>query len=669
MNKKALRLHPVFNATEETVIFSKSNSVSCIIQAEKIQDSEIIVLNLFICKEVNTGELTPVYRIFCKKNDYLTQYMRGNKTRWLSGSIEKLFERDFLYTDYTYRVNSWRWWTRALIVDKESVCILSSFLSTDNNILKGLHEWQLKIIGRRLQEKKEKIKAEMDLIMQDIPDLPSDFEDWINTTCTYKNNILYYRYSKKEVKDGYCTVCKSSVEVKNTKHNTKGVCPNCGERVTFKSAKKQKRNYVRQYAYIIQKSNSGNGIWLRGFDVDNTFYPMEKPKRYRYEETIRWHFQSNSKVVIYEYGFYGNVYRWGVHQTRDKHVITEGALYEANINEVLNGSIYQYSALFEFATHQKGYQFFPHRYIWNYPEHKYTEYLVKLKLFGLAYDVLINGSDSSLNPNGKSVYEVLKCDQNLLPLILELNVNKDELSFLRIAYKEGIRFNAELFLKYRYAFGLNEELFDCLKYTTISKLTKYLTEQAKILHIHSFELARDYRDYFEWCIELKYDLNNNMVLYPRSFKQAHDETFKSYEQHKDKIKKKKLERMERKYIKSIYPRLVELFQKSSNELTVVIPKCKKDLVQEGQEQHHCVGSYAEKVLKGMTIIVFIRKKDELEKSLYTCEISNAFKLIQLRGKNNKKAPDNIQHFVEKIIEEAKNNAENAENIQYQADCA
>lgn len=63
--------------------------------------------------------------------------------------------------------------------------------------------------------------------------------------------------------------------------------------------------------------------------------------------------------------------------------------------------------------------------------------------------------------------------------------------------------------------------------------------------------------------------------------------------------------------------------------TLVLPTCCKDLIVEGNEMHHCVGSYGGKVAKRDMLIVFVRHKDTPNKCYITAE-------IKLEGSNRGK---------------------------------
>lgn len=80
---------------------------------------------------------------------------------------------------------------------------------------------------------------------------------------------------------------------------------------------------------------------------------------------------------------------------------------------------------------------------------------------------------------------------------------------------------------------------------------------------------------------------------------------------------------------------------------IVIPKHCEDLVNEGKNLHHCVGTYINSVIKGNTNIIFIRKKENLEESYFTVEISNENKIIQIHGMMNCDVKDKkLKQFIE-----------------------
>ena len=54
------------------------------------------------------------------------------------------------------------------------------------------------------------------------------------------------------------------------------------------------------------------------------------------------------------------------------------------------------------------------------------------------------------------------------------------------------------------------------------------------------------------------------------------------------------------------------------DFEIVLPTCPQDLITEGNQMHHCVGGYVERVARGETLIVFVRNKNNLNAPYITC---------------------------------------------------
>lgn len=73
--------------------------------------------------------------------------------------------------------------------------------------------------------------------------------------------------------------------------------------------------------------------------------------------------------------------------------------------------------------------------------------------------------------------------------------------------------------------------------------------------------------------------------------------------------------------------------------SVIIPETPMELSKEGSALVHCVGGYINRVLKGSTNILFIRKNEALGKSLFTVEMSNSGVIEQIHGYRNSNITD------------------------------
>lgn len=90
------------------------------------------------------------------------------------------------------------------------------------------------------------------------------------------------------------------------------------------------------------------------------------------------------------------------------------------------------------------------------------------------------------------------------------------------------------------------------------------------------------------------------------------------------------------------------------EFIVRLPRSADEIVEEGSKMHHCVGTYIKQVVSGRTIILFLRRKNNVDKEYVTIEMSNDGRLRQLKCKNNTVLSSaSTLKFVEKWIQAKK----------------
>lgn len=243
-------------------------------------------------------------------------------------------------------------------------------------------------------------------------------------------------------------------------------------------------------------------------------------------------------------------------------------------------------------------------------------------------------SDSS------KICEVLRYDYNKLKAKFRI----DEIG---IAYLENIR-SLEL-----YGIEVSEENADIiarldsnakkiLSLDKPKKIFKYLRNQARKT---SYSTARDYVDYIKECEKLGYNLKETAVLYPTDLGTAHRRT--------SGLVKIENSHVVEQSIKDKYERLHKACEWSNDEYAIVMPKSAEDIINEGAILNHCVGSYCERVANGKSIILFLRKIDDLDKPFYTLEIRpnmKKFDFVQCRGYRNSDPSKEIYDSVDGFLE-------------------
>lgn len=278
--------------------------------------------------------------------------------------------------------------------------------------------------------------------------------------------------------------------------------------------------------------------------------------------------------------------------------------------QFLKKSMHKYSG-FEFLPIEKQEHNYMFEYLLKYEKHPQIEMLAKL---GLSH-IVDNLTGIRWSKRGPSM----------------LGITKEEISYLK-------EMNL---LEYR---SIREE---CIKYKFSVKEAKVLLEFNKMKNDKLTFSARVIRylsdngiNVLDYCdhMRLKEELNlpdENKYLYPDNFQKAHENLSKQ-------LKIKESEELRLKMEK----RRNELEKLSINKNGYIIfPLLSPDeLYDEGKNMQHCVGSYTDRVAKGLCAIFSVRKSEDISKPLATIELRGK-KVIQVRAKKNRQPSDDIANFV------------------------
>lgn len=192
-----------------------------------------------------------------------------------------------------------------------------------------------------------------------------------------------------------------------------------------------------------------------------------------------------------------------------------------------------------------------------------------------------------------------KNDKYIKSIIIEL--------FGRVKYDTKLHFALEIYVKYMILFRKNFS-------SIISILRRYLME----------------------CDELNYPYKNKGDF----FKTAND---------MEQIYLIKKQERDEKQLKENYEPYISKIQYENENYIIVIPTKEKDFEEEGKNQHNCVYKFyypRMTTIGSNSLIVFIRKKNDISKSYITCEIdAKTGKIIQFLEKyNHKPTEENIIQF-------------------------
>ena len=233
-----------------------------------------------------------------------------------------------------------------------------------------------------------------------------------------------------------------------------------------------------------------------------------------------------------------------------------------------------------------------------------------------------------------------------------VNMGKLTFKFLR-THKNVFKNSDEGFEGYK----IRKQLEKSLGIKVLPEFTKYfknvedlecIPKGIKLMRFQNWVIknlvtAYEYRDYQNMLENLGIAFEGDFRILPKNFKQAHDDVVKAYNDMKDEQKRIEFANQLEK--------LLGLEQTIGN-YTFVLPKELQELKAEGKALSHCVGSYADRVARGETVILFVRQKEKVDNPLYTLEIKNG-KIVQLRGMKNIKAADDALEASKKLLSFAK----------------
>ena len=184
-----------------------------------------------------------------------------------------------------------------------------------------------------------------------------------------------------------------------------------------------------------------------------------------------------------------------------------------------------------------------------------------------------------------------------------------------------------------------------MRHTTPHKMLRYIRENTtRKWNDGDRQTVTDYHDYLQMAAILGYNMDDPYVLYPKNLKERHDQLVQEQEERKIELQGKKDDQKDGTLREMIKRRGWKAYEMETDDLLMRLPKRVREIRQEGQNQHHCVATYIDRMVSGETCILFIRKKEEPEESYYTVEVKGG-EVIQVRGKYNADPKEDVENFI------------------------
>ena len=143
-----------------------------------------------------------------------------------------------------------------------------------------------------------------------------------------------------------------------------------------------------------------------------------------------------------------------------------------------------------------------------------------------------------------------------------------------------------------------------------------------------FEEMRLFVDYINMCEQ------NNLACdkYPQNIRRIHDVVLINVSVFDD-VDETDFQNAVSKY------KLYEMDLKDG--YSFIVPESIHALIQEGNDLHHCIGSYANKIAKEQSIIMFMRKTSEKNIPFVTIEINSDCNIVEIKGIYNEEPEKDI----------------------------
>ena len=264
----------------------------CVVQAG------ILKAALFFPDYLRLDGNNPVYEVYLdKENRQFTTYDCLNQ-KWSEAKLDRL---------------DWKhWYAKSSWVSEEEAAVIQTYLDNDKRGASAILQFQRAVRDEQLVQRHRLETDPWDKDLEQVPELPKDWNRWVNKVAI-QQNYIYYHYKKGGAKTGYCTYCEKEVPIKgHPHHNQEGYCSCCRHPVVFKAYGRAGYMQTEKYfAYLIQRCK--DGFVVREFQADRTYGKESLPNSKLYCQEIR--------RTIYDRERKPRTYYWGLYEEEEQVIL------------------------------------------------------------------------------------------------------------------------------------------------------------------------------------------------------------------------------------------------------------------------------------------------------------------------------------------------------------
>lgn len=645
---KEIKSLPLPTVTKQITLLASQKSLDeskrahVVFTAQKIKS--LICLNVF-GKIDNQVKLT--YRFFFNKKECSLYNLR-------TGKVTHSYLRNALVNDFGY--------SHDYVISEKDMEKLSRWVNYPEckNCSSLISLIESRISYSRKLMNIEKKRKELALIMKPVrKTIPKSFEKTIEKTMNF-SRYLFFNKENKSVTCSHCGVVMSYDSLPKFKERDMGKCSNCKTKAKYISIKRKGHIHDKGMALLMQ-SYGYHKLVERYFHITYD-YSLSTSPSINYSEVMRSIIDFD-KHTVDEYEWYylksSSVKSWcppqrsifcpsGYHYEYDM-----GCMHKNGLAREIRKAGLENRFIGKEKVEQIAYNGADHIICYKHARFyemiailPFTERLVKCGLYNLVSAFYNNNysyyNRDAINQEATSLMGNLKLKNKLqLKECVKADVTLEQLKLIQIHNNStSIYRSVPEILSLGPKYKGRESVAFTLASSVLRKVDKYLTTITdKCYENGRYNLVTDYFDYISNCKILDYNMNSELVLFPKHFKKAHDDAATNAASRK----------LEKEYarIAELLPKMHELYDFENDKYLIMAPNSGKDITYEGQAMNHCVGTYVGKVASGSCVILFVRRKDKPNKPYVTVEVSNN-KVVQVRAFGNASPSDEVKEFMKEF---------------------
>ena len=567
----------------------------------------------FLPEHMRAGGKKAAYELYIdkEKGEFIT-YDRIRQ-KWLTAKVDMLPWPGYIYGSK----NKW--------ISPQGHDRIKKYLGGEHGGYQGLLEYQLKVRAEELKRRHKRETDPWDLEMAQTPKLPKDWKRWVDKV-GIRENYIFYQYSKKGAKTGYCTFCEKEVAVSKPRHNKTGRCMRCRHKITYKSIGRA-GTVVTEDAKMYLMQRCEDGFILREFNG----YRRYRKGDYKNPEVSSWEIRR----AIYDHNANPiNAYYWGLYKLAETRWIRtsfcvpnwygdgRGRVYGKTL-PTLGVRELRRTGMIE--TLQDRQKIDPEKYLAVYERIPQLEQLAKAHLSVLVTECMrdyYNFEKAFKNPQSGSLLKLLGIDSQQLKRLRKNRGGRKFLAWLQFEKATGKCLTDETV-----AWFCKEDILpDRLRFITdrmsVVQIFNYIRRQMRENGMKSGEVLTTWSDYLSMACRLKMDVNDAIIYRVRKLRQRHDELVELCGQKELAIRAGEI--LEKyPHVEDIYQEVKEVYGYTGEDYTVIVPSRIEEIMDEGEKLHHCVGSsdrYWERIERRESYVLFLRRVSKPDAPYYTLEI-------------------------------------------------